>query len=374
VARIFISYRRDDSAGHAGRLYDRLSEKLGADVVFMDVDGIEPGADFVETIEQQLSDSIILLAVIGRYWLSVIDAANRRRIDNPNDFVRVEIATALKRGIRVVPVLVHGAAMPAADQLPDSLAPLARRNAIELKDGSWRSDVERLVAGLANMISNASPAAASAAQSSSQPSAAQPADPPALDSAQLSTPATPSPQPATTSQLERPFIRISQSSGQNISSADAAEHDPWSRSLAETIEYDTIVGDSQVEQVRLNRSQSSSNSLTPPKTAALSALIAALIFTFLGVTLFQDPVPAICVLAAGGITGGIAARLRDKSLFEYAAIGTGSGFVGTVVSIAILAGLSETLLSSSAGWGWLWLAATISAGFVSLYLTLIRQD
>ncbi len=149
MKRIFISYRRDDSAGHAGRLFDFINERLGADSVFMDVDGIEPGVDFVVALERALADSEIVLVMIGRRWLDSVDAQGRRRLENPDDFVRLEIATALQKdNVRVVPVLVQDAVMPRAEQLPDDLKKLVRRNAVEVSDTRWSSDCELLLRGL----------------------------------------------------------------------------------------------------------------------------------------------------------------------------------------------------------------------------------
>src|SRR3954469_17154616 len=118
---IFISYRRDDTEGYAGRLFRDLRERFGKDAVFMDVAGIEPGRDFRRVIEQQVASCGVLLAMIGKNWLSVVDQDGRRRLDDPYDFVRLETASALKRDIPVVPVLVHDAVMPRAEQLPDDL-------------------------------------------------------------------------------------------------------------------------------------------------------------------------------------------------------------------------------------------------------------
>ena len=110
---IFISYRREDSAGHAGRIYDRLRERFGRDRVFM--------VDFVEAIDRAVGSCDVLLVIIGSKWLSCTDAAEKRRLDDPKDFIRLETATALKRGIRVVPVLVQKVAMPTEGDLPDDL-------------------------------------------------------------------------------------------------------------------------------------------------------------------------------------------------------------------------------------------------------------
>ncbi len=121
MLKIFISYRRDDSAGHAGRLYDRLESHFGQGQVFMDVDAIEPGLDFVQVVQQAINSCDGFIAVIGRYWLQATDDAGARRLDDPEDLVKLEIATALERGIRVIPVLVQGAQMPRATDLPDDL-------------------------------------------------------------------------------------------------------------------------------------------------------------------------------------------------------------------------------------------------------------
>src|SRR5215467_13810316 len=118
VARIFLSYRRDDSGGYTGRLYDRLSQHFGRDNLFMDVDTIALGLDFVEVIQDAVGVCDVLLAVIGRQWLTSADARGYRRLDNPEDFVRIEIMAALARNIRVIPVLVGGASMPRSTELP----------------------------------------------------------------------------------------------------------------------------------------------------------------------------------------------------------------------------------------------------------------
>ncbi|HEY2296002.1 MAG TPA: TIR domain-containing protein [Thermoanaerobaculia bacterium] len=142
-ANIFINYRREDSAGHSGRLFDALSSHFSGRL-FMDVDTLEPGVDFVEAIEQAVGSCEVLLVVIGREWLTIEDKTGRRRLDDPGDFVRLEVESALARRIRVIPVLVQDAPMPGAEELPASLARLARRNAIELSDARWAYDVDRL--------------------------------------------------------------------------------------------------------------------------------------------------------------------------------------------------------------------------------------
>ncbi len=127
MPRIFISYRRDDSASQAGRLYDRLEGHFGQGQVFMDVDAIKPGLNFVEVVQQAVSVCDGLVAVIGREWLETSNRAGDRRLDDAEDLVRVEIATALERGIPVIPVLVQGAQMPRGTDLPDGLKELASR-------------------------------------------------------------------------------------------------------------------------------------------------------------------------------------------------------------------------------------------------------
>ena len=145
AGRIFISYRRDDSAGYAGRIYDRLATHFGKDAIFMDVDTIAAGLDFVEVLENAVQSCDVLVALIGRQWLNIKDAAGKRRLDNPQDFVRIEVTAALNRGIRVIPVLVDGTPMPNSDQLPSDLKLLARRNAVPVSHYSFHNDANRLI-------------------------------------------------------------------------------------------------------------------------------------------------------------------------------------------------------------------------------------
>jgi hypothetical protein len=112
--RIFISYRREDSFGSAARLFDRLEARFGKNQVFMDIDAIKPGMDFVEAIDQAVGECDVLIAVIGPQWLTSTDADGSRRLDNPEDFVRLEISTAMDRKIDIFPLLVQGAAMPSS--------------------------------------------------------------------------------------------------------------------------------------------------------------------------------------------------------------------------------------------------------------------
>lgn len=144
---IFINYRRDDSRGDAGRLYDRL-HALYPGRVFRDVGFLEPGVRWHEAIAKVLGEADACIVVIGRRWLSVTDSAGKRRLDSPRDTVRQEILTALNNGMRIFPVLVGDADMPAEEELPTDLQPLAQRNAIELSEQSWDEDFNRLAAAI----------------------------------------------------------------------------------------------------------------------------------------------------------------------------------------------------------------------------------
>jgi tetratricopeptide (TPR) repeat protein len=146
--KIFISYRRDDSAGHAGRVHDRLEREFGRDLIFMDVDVIPLGADFVSELKQAVAKCDVLLAIIGPNWLTVRDEDGERRLDNPADFVRIEIAAALRRGIPVVPILLESTRIPRADELPDDLNALSSRNGLNVRHASFHSDMERLIRSL----------------------------------------------------------------------------------------------------------------------------------------------------------------------------------------------------------------------------------
>jgi len=143
---IFINYRRGDDPGTTGRLYDRLEAEFDRGQLFMDVEGhIRGGDDFVEVLKAQVARCDVLLAIIGPRWLTIADESGRRRLDNPEDWVRVEIAGALESGKRVIPVLVGGAAIPRAEQLPDDLKPLARRQVIRITLERFKADAQGLV-------------------------------------------------------------------------------------------------------------------------------------------------------------------------------------------------------------------------------------
>jgi hypothetical protein len=150
-----MSYRRADTGWAAVSLFDRLADQFGRDKIFKDIDSIDLGEDFVEAITTAVGSADALLALIGNQWLTVTDQNGRRRLDNPGDFVRLEIEAALTRGVRVIPILVDGAPMPREDQLPESLAPLVRRQALELNPNRFGSDFQRLLPVLNRTITAA---------------------------------------------------------------------------------------------------------------------------------------------------------------------------------------------------------------------------
>lgn len=182
MSGIFISYRREDAGGSAGRIYDRLSMRFGKENVFMDVDAIEPGEDFIEAIEKRVGSCDALIAVIGPKWLNCQDEGGHRRLDDPNDFVRIEVASALKRGVRVVPALVDGAHFPRAEDLPEALAPLTRRNALEITSTAFHPGVDRLIEALEKIV------AAPGATQQDRPKPSGPAKTPALATSKTALP------------------------------------------------------------------------------------------------------------------------------------------------------------------------------------------
>ncbi len=153
--QIFISYRREESRWSARSLRDRLSASFDPNQIFMDIDAIALGEDFVKAIETTVAKCDVLIALIGNNWLTSKDDQGSRRLDNPEDFVRMEIATALKREIRVIPVLVDGALMPRSPELPDDLKSLVRRNALRITDTSFDGDCQRLAAAISLVLEKA---------------------------------------------------------------------------------------------------------------------------------------------------------------------------------------------------------------------------
>ena len=146
--RIFLSYRRDDSRYATRSIYERLSAHFGDGAVFMDVDTIPAGSDFVEVLQREVRACDVLVSIVGKDWLNIKDVAGNRRLDDPEDFVRIEVVTALERDICVVPVLLDGVFMPNANELPNELKPFARRNALRVEHDSFGSDIHRLIGQL----------------------------------------------------------------------------------------------------------------------------------------------------------------------------------------------------------------------------------
>ncbi len=145
AAGIYISYRRDDAAAAAGQLAGDLVRALGSDRVVFDVDTLAPGQDFRQALRDAVGRCTVMLVLIGRHWLAGTDARGQRRLERPDDAIRLEIAAAFEQDLHVVPVLLAGAACPLPDDLPPDLAPLVRRQAIELSDDRWTRDVDMLV-------------------------------------------------------------------------------------------------------------------------------------------------------------------------------------------------------------------------------------
>jgi hypothetical protein len=152
MAGIFINYRRDDAPGVAGRLGDRLASSFSRSEIFMDVDAMKPGLDFVKQLDEQVSKCDVLLAIIGPGWLNATDDKGRRKLELARDYVRIELASALKRDIPVIPLLVNGAAMPSEDDLPDDLKSLANRHALDLRHTRFASDSEAIISALNGIL------------------------------------------------------------------------------------------------------------------------------------------------------------------------------------------------------------------------------
>ena len=149
---IFLSYRRDDSAGYSGRLADCLVKVFGDQQVFRDFEDIDPGQNFVESIRSNLSSADVILVLMGDLWLNAKDELGNRRLDNPEDFVRLEIETAIKRNIHIIPILINDAKMPKASDLPASLTALAQHQALNLSDSRWAQDTQQLITYLSTII------------------------------------------------------------------------------------------------------------------------------------------------------------------------------------------------------------------------------
>jgi len=153
MEKVFISYRRDDSAGYVMALRGEMNRRFGDRQIFLDVEDIPAGSDFVKVIENTVGNCEALLAIIGPFWLKATNSHGRRRLDDPRDFVRLEIGTALRRGIPVIPVLVGNVDMPAEDDLPTDLKPLARMQGKALSNERWDADVASLFQALERLPS-----------------------------------------------------------------------------------------------------------------------------------------------------------------------------------------------------------------------------
>lgn len=157
MANIFISYRRQDSEGYVGRLYDHLLRHFETEQVFMDVDSIPLGVDFVTFLDDAVSQCDVLLAVIGPTWATATDADGERRLTQEDDFVRIEVESAIRQSKQVVPILVGGARMPRSAELPQALHPITRRNAVELRHAQFAKDVDRLAEAIRNLTASKAP-------------------------------------------------------------------------------------------------------------------------------------------------------------------------------------------------------------------------
>lgn len=174
--QIFISYRRDDSAAVTGRIYDRLLQKFGRDVIFKDVDSIPLGVNFRKHLDSIISECAVVLVVIGDRWVGIQDESGRPRLDDPRDFVRIEIESALRREIPVVPLLVHNAEVPDEESLPESLRELADRNGMSIgHDPHFHSDINRLISNLEEILEACAPKEPAAAR---EPISVRDPDPP----------------------------------------------------------------------------------------------------------------------------------------------------------------------------------------------------
>ena len=142
---VFLSYRRDDAGPYARSMQLQLSQRIPDALIFMDLDSIEPGLDFAEVIEEAVTSSAVLVALIGRQWATLTDEDGVRRLDNPDDYVRFELKTALERGVRVIPVLIDGAKPLRQQDLPAELHKLARLNAHKLSYDRYQDDASRLL-------------------------------------------------------------------------------------------------------------------------------------------------------------------------------------------------------------------------------------
>lgn len=178
TSRIFLSYRRQDSPGFAGRIADHVNLRFGSGSVFRDVETIEGGVDFVDAINQAVGACGAFILVIGPRWLNAQNSRGGRRLEDPQDFVRMEVASALRRNIRVIPVLVEGAEMPSTGDLPADLQAIARRQAIEVTDARFEADIEELIRSLESVLGRPSRVISSHQAFGGPPPRSQPAPSP----------------------------------------------------------------------------------------------------------------------------------------------------------------------------------------------------
>lgn len=157
MSKIFISYRREDSSGDARALRDTLARYFGSEAIYLDVDDVAPGADFPTAIRNELKRCKVLLALIGKSWLTACNPDGVRRIDDPDDFVRMEVGAALTRGVLVIPITLQDQKPPPSEALPNALKPLARRQAFALRHDRWEADVSLLVEQINAVLSSRSP-------------------------------------------------------------------------------------------------------------------------------------------------------------------------------------------------------------------------
>lgn len=153
MSEIFVSYRRADAAGYAGRIFDALRQEFGDKAVFRDLDAIESGTRFPDTIARELDACRVFIPIIGPGWTRASATDGARRLDHPQDWVRIEVATALKRNVCIIPVTVGGAAMPSPEELPEDLQALTHLQGRDLRDGdTWRTDMGLLVQRIAQAL------------------------------------------------------------------------------------------------------------------------------------------------------------------------------------------------------------------------------
>ncbi|MEZ5476903.1 MAG: toll/interleukin-1 receptor domain-containing protein [Thiolinea sp.] len=177
MKKAFISYRRQDSAGYVRAMHDRLIRHFSPEQIFMDVDDIALGTDFVQELNENLQGCTVMLVVIGPQWTDIRNSGGERRLEHPQDFVRQEVAEALQRQLTVIPVLVNGAAMPSELELPEELQPLSRRQALELDNKYYESGMRELIAALERYLGKPEPSPLAAAMPATP--AAGPSPPPA---------------------------------------------------------------------------------------------------------------------------------------------------------------------------------------------------